>query len=109
MGGWNPDVFDGQPFTDLPPEIPHGRRLGHSARIGKDAEKGKETRPRKPNRAVPVELTIQPRSRRLVLWHGCRMGIDEQVGIHQNHLKPSLSTISRTSAILSKLPVRGRP
>jgi hypothetical protein len=60
-------------------------------------------------RNLLIELLIQPGVRRGVLRQLSRVGIDEEIGIDEDHRKASPSAKANTSAISSRFPTRQRP
>ena len=105
----NPDDLGFEPSVDLAPRFRHGLGALEHARVRDNAQKGEEAWPRQTNRPAAIQLRVEPTARLRMLRKGADVGIDEQVGVEQNHRNDSLSATVSTSATLSTLPSRQRP
>ena len=106
-----------QPRNDLPPRI--SDRLGtlEYARISDDSQESEQTCPRQSHLGIAAELLVKPAFCDVMLTKRRHVGVDEDVGVDQDHLHDHLqdhlnaspSLIESTSAMLSRLPILTRP
>src|SRR5260370_42129904 len=106
---WNPGAFAGEPLAHLAPRI--GDRFGtfKYARIGHQPQEGEQARPRQADIGKSAELPVEPFPRRAMLTERAHMGVDQNIGIEQDHLKDSPSATASASLTLSRGPVCTRP
>ncbi len=105
----NPDRRAVQPFLDLPPGRGDRFRLGEYPGIRDQPDESQKAWPWKPDSPAAVQLIIKPSESRRVLIHGIDVGVDEEIGVHEDHLSFSPSAIVSVPATSSKLPIRQRP
>src|SRR5918994_5179779 len=86
-------------------------RLGtlEDATIGDQAQEGEQGRPGKSHRYGAGQTTVQPRAGSLVLGKLRDVSVDEEIGVDEDHRKPSPSASARASATLSRSPIRHLP
>src|ERR1700730_2396001 len=99
----------GEPGSHLRARDLRARRSLHHAWIGNDAQKGEKARPWQSDPRRIVEAAVKPPASGGMLGTIGVERVDQDVGVDQNHLKASCSAIARTSAILSRLPIRDPP
>lgn len=97
------------PRTDLLPGVGDGFRLLEDARVGDYAQERQQAWPGQTDRSASAELPIRPFARCAMLEKRCDVGVDQNIGVDQNHLKDSPSVAARTSETLSMLPSLHRP
>src|SRR5438067_12883700 len=105
----NPGCVATKPGFDLSPRVGDRLRAFEHARVAHQPQKRQQAWPGQAHPVRPVELRIEPVTGGSVLGKRSDVGIDEQVGIDEDHLKASCSATARTSATLSTLLVRARP
>jgi len=103
--GWlrYPRGFTSEPIENLAPGICGGCGRPEYSRVSHNSHEGKQARPWQPNSRKTAQLSIEPFTRLLMLGRFLEKGINEKIGIDQNHLNVSPSAIASTSAILSRL------
>ena len=82
----NPDRREIEPRFDLLPGFADGPWTLKDARIGDQTDKGQKRWPRQSDSVLAVQPAVQPLTRRFMLREGFDMGVDQQVGIDENHL-----------------------
>jgi hypothetical protein len=105
----HPDHRHLQPLFHLLPGCRHGHWPLKHARVGDQPHKRQQGRPGEAHTRQRIELLIQPRVRRSVLRQFSGVGIDEEIGIDEDHRNASPSARASTSAISSRFPTRQRP
>ena len=71
--------------ADLTPRRGHGLRLLEHPRVRDEAQEGEQAGPRQADRRAPAQPGVQPIARPRVLRKRADVGVDEQVGIDQDH------------------------
>ena len=66
-------------------------------------------RPGKPYGQRAAQAVIEPRPGSLMLHERADVGVDEKIGVEQNHRKASSSATASASVTLSRSPIRHRP
>lgn len=108
---WRPDTLAREPFFHMTPSRRNRWRPHEDLRVRNNTHKGEQAFPRQPHAAVPAQLTIQPTTRPFVTLRPRISGVDQNVGVNQDHARvlPEFSTSSKTSQTLSRLPTRHAP
>src|ERR1700730_3927110 len=105
----NPHHIARQPFENLAPCLSHRPGSFEYPRTEDDTNKTQEAWPRQSNLRPSTECVVEPFLRNSMLRQRGYVRVDQKVGIHQDHLNASPSTIESSSLTLSMLGTLSRP
>ena len=106
---WDPCHRAVQPSLHLMPRPRYGLGALEDPCVGHQAQERDQRRPGKPYGQRAAQAVIEPRTCSLVLHERADVGVDEKVGVEQNHRKASSSATASASVTLSRSPIRHRP
>jgi hypothetical protein len=79
------------------------------ARICHETQKSEHAGPRQSDRSRAIQLFIQPVPRGLMLIERIHMGVDEDIGVDQDHLQVSPSAMASGLGDIAIPAIRSRP
>ncbi len=103
--GWlrDPYLLAAEPILNLTPCGAHRLGMLEYPAVGDDTEEGEQARPGKPDAPRPVQLLVEPSARLSVLIERSNMGVEQEIGVDEDHANDSVSLPAITSAMLSML------
>lgn len=105
----DPGRRTGKPFLNLAPSIGHGFWPLEYAGVSYNANKSEKAQLGKTDRRGAIETAFEPDFHLLMGRKAGYMGVDEDVGVDEDHLNFSPSAKASNSAISSMFPVLQRP
>ena len=99
----NPRGFASEPIKNVAPGICGRCGLPEYSWVCHKAHECEQARPGQSNGRKTAELVIEPFARLLMMGRFFEIGVNEKIGINQNHLNVSPSATASTSPMLSRL------
>src|SRR5258708_413002 len=97
----NPRAVAGEPVAYLTPCLSDRFGSREYARRGDEAQEREEARPRQTDIGGSAELPVEPVPGIAMLTESAHMGVDQDIGVDEDHLKDSPSAIASASLMLS--------